>query len=133
MTPEHPGIVILLASEKGTCMQSVDATTRRSQIGGVLKLLWGAAVVGLPMHYLGVPAGMLLGSIFGAALVNQRWSARLKPSTFPRPLRNAGLMTVGLISGVLLTAESLFSTGSIALPIIVAYSSLTAVTLLFVT
>lgn len=43
----------------------------RTRTLGALKLLGGATLVGLPLHLLGLPAGMLLGSIFGAALVNQ--------------------------------------------------------------
>lgn len=114
-------------------MDSDGATTRWSQVRRVLKLLTGATLVGLPFHYLGVPAGMLLGSIFGAALVNQRWFNKVKPSAFPRSFRNAGLITVGVISGVLLTTESLISTATIALPIVIAYLCLAAVNLLFIT
>ncbi|MET9711704.1 AbrB family transcriptional regulator [Nocardiopsis alba] len=98
----------------------------------VLRLLAGAAVVGSLLELLGVPAGMLLGSAIGAALANQKWTPRLRPTTFPRPLRYVGLLLVGLVSGVLLTMESLGSTASVALPVIAAYLGLAMVNLLVI-
>lgn len=64
---------------------------------------------------------MLLGSIIGAALVNQRWRMRWKPAEVPATLRQAGLVVMGLVTGVLLTLDSLISTAVIALPVVGAY------------
>ncbi|WP_460747284.1 AbrB family transcriptional regulator [Nocardiopsis oceani] len=105
---------------------------RWGQAPGVLRLLAGAAVVGSLFELLGIPAGMLLGSAIGAALVNQAWFPRLRPAAFPRTLRYIGLMLVGLVSGVLLTVDSLVSTASVAVPVIVAYLGLVVVNLLLI-
>ena len=104
----------------------------RTRTLGALKLLGGATLVGLPLHLLGLPAGMLLGSIFGAALVNQPWTSELQSSDFPRPLRHLGMIIIGLISGVLLTVDSLAGTAAVALPITLAYLGLGALSLLFI-
>lgn len=99
---------------------------------GVLRLLAGAGAVGALFELLGIPAGMLLGSALGAALVNQAWFPRMRPIVFPRTLRHTGLILVGLVSGVLLTVDSIVSTASVAVPVIVAYLGLAVVNLLLI-
>ncbi len=89
--------------------------------------------MGTLFEVLGVPAGMLLGSIIGAAVVNQRWRARWKPAEVPMPLRQAGLVTMGFVTGVLLTVESLTSTALIALPVAGAYLLISGLNLGLVT
>ncbi|MEU3018310.1 MULTISPECIES: AbrB family transcriptional regulator [unclassified Nocardiopsis] len=99
---------------------------------GVLRSLAGAVVVGSLLELMGVPAGMLLGSAVGAALANHEWSPRLRSTSFPRPLRYVGLLLVGLVSGVVLTMDSLASTASVAVPVIAAYLGLVLVNLLVI-
>ncbi|WP_202912103.1 AbrB family transcriptional regulator [Nesterenkonia muleiensis] len=103
-------------------MGSEGAPRRRPRhLWGLLRLFAGAAVVGTLFELLGVPAGMLLGATIGAALVNQRWTERMRPAEVPLPLRQSGLVTMGFVTGVLLTWESLTSTAIIALPVVAAY------------
>lgn len=106
---------------------------RWGKVLAVARLLAGAAVVGSLFELMGIPAGMLLGSAVGAALVNQPWFSRIKPTTFPRPMRHIGLIVIGLVSGVLLTLESITSTAVVAPPVIAAYLCLAVVNLLVVT
>ena len=114
-------------------MASKDTPPFGRRLLGALKLLLGAFLVGLPLHLAGVPAGMLLGSIIGAAVVNQQWFPVLTPSELPRPIRHVDMIAVGLISGVLLTTESLVTTASVALPIMLTYLGLVILNLGFVT
>lgn len=106
--------------------------SRWEQALGTLRLLVGAVVVGAAFELAGIPAGMLLGSAVGAALANQPWFQRLRPAAFPRPLRHVGMIFVGLVSGVLLTVESITSTAIVALPVVVAYLGLAALNLLLI-
>ena len=117
----------------GCGLNSEEHKSRWAQALGVLRLLAGAAVVGLLFEKLGVPAGMLFGSVIGAALVNQRWFRGLRRAEFPRSIRAVGLLSVGIVSGVLLTTESLISTATVAFPIVVAYLCLGGVNLLLIT
>lgn len=100
---------------------------------GLLRLFTGAAVIGTLFELLGVPAGMLLGATIGAALVNQRWAARMRPAEVPTFMRQAGLIAIGFVTGVLLTWQSLASTAVIAAPIVLAYLLLGMLNLVFVT
>ncbi|OLT49276.1 ammonia monooxygenase [Saccharomonospora sp. CUA-673] len=100
---------------------------------GVLRLLVGAAVVGGLFEYLGLPAGMLLGSALGAALVNQPYRPSMRPTAFPRAMRQTGLIAIGLVSGVMLTVDSLVSTAAIALPVVGAYLALGILNLSLIT
>ncbi|NLS09331.1 ammonia monooxygenase [Nesterenkonia sp. MY13] len=103
------------------------------KLWGLLRLFLAAAAVGTLFELLGVPAGMLLGAVIGAALVNQRWTPRMKPAEVPAPLRQGGLVLMGFVTGVLLTLDSLASTATIAIPVAVAYLLLGVVNLGFVT
>lgn len=105
----------------------------RKRVLGVIRLLLGGLAGGSLLELLDVPAGMLLGSVVGAALVNQRWGGRLTPAVFPPFLRQLGFVAVGLAAGVLLTVESLVNTGSIAIPVTLAYLALGVLNLLFAT
>jgi len=107
-----------------------------SRISGLLdigRLLLGGASGGSLLEFLGVPAGMLIGSVLGAALVNQPWTPRIRPARLPVAARQIGLVAVGLASGVLLTLESILSTATIAVPVVLAYLALTALNLVFIT
>jgi len=106
---------------------------RDRQWVGVARLLVGAVVVGGLFEYLGIPAGMLLGSAIGAALVNQPGMPRMRPVAFPRALRQTGLVAIGVVSGVMLTVDSLASTAAVALPVAGAYLALGVVNLVFIT
>lgn len=107
--------------------------SRASRIFGALRSLFGAAVVGGAFELLGVPAGMLLGSIVGAAIVNQRWFPSVRyPARLPSIIQQVGLMLVGLAAGALLTVETLLSTASIALPIVVSYLGLALINLVLI-
>ncbi len=68
----------------------------------------------------------------GSALANQPVITRMSRVEFPAFLRRLALMTIGLVSGVLLTWESLRSTAGIALPVVGAYLLIVLVNLLFI-
>ena len=110
-----------------------DAGSHMTRLLGIGKLLLGGVSVGSVLELLGVPAGMLIGSVVGAALVNQPWTRRMRPSSLPIVARQIGLTTVGLAAGVLLTVDSLLNTAVIALPVVLTYLALTALNLVFVT
>lgn len=112
---------------------SQGAESRWLRLWGIVKLLLGGVSVGSALELLGVPAGMLIGSIIGSALVNQPWTRRMKPARLPILARQIGLITVGLAAGVLLTVDSLLNTAAIALPVVLAYLGLTALNLIFIT
>lgn len=114
-------------------MATGDEASRLTQLLGIGKLLLGGLSVGSVLELMGVPAGMLIGSVVGAALVNQPWTRRMRPASLPIVLRQIGLTTVGLAAGVLLSLDSLLSTAAIALPVVLAYLALTALNLVFVT
>lgn len=99
---------------------------------GLIRILTGATIVGGTLELLGVPAGMLLGGVVGAVLANQPYTSTLAPARFPRPLRQIGLIGVGLVSGLLLTAESLVETAVVAGPVVLVYSALAALNLIFI-
>lgn len=107
--------------------------SRFARLAGIGRLLLGGVTMGSVLELIGVPAGMLIGSVLGAALVNQPWTRRIKPARFPIAARQIGLVSVGLTSGVLLTLDSILNTASIALPVVVAYLALTALNLVFIT
>lgn len=107
--------------------------SRWKRLLGTARLLAGAAMVGSLLEVLGVPAGMLLGSVVGAALVNQPWLLRVKPVGFPPVLRHGGLVAVGLAAGALLTVESLLDTAAIAIPVALAYLALAVLNLVLIT
>lgn len=102
-------------------MESVPEQSRWRSALGLLRLLLGGLAIGLLFEWLGIPAGMMLGAAVGAALLNQPQISRMRRVEFPRLARQIALITIGLISGVLLTVGSLQSTASIALPIVGAY------------
>lgn len=102
-------------------MESVPQQSRWRAALGLGRLLLCAAAVGLLFEWLGVPAGMMLGAAVGSAVANQPVITRMKRVEFPRSMRRLALITIGLISGVLLTVGSLKSTAAIALPIVGAY------------
>lgn len=90
-------------------------------------------MVGLLFELIGVPAGMLLGSAVGAAVCNQSWTRRIRRVEFPISLRQVGFIALGLVSGTMLTVNSVVSTATIALPIVVAYLVLGGLNLALVT
>ncbi|WP_223881243.1 AbrB family transcriptional regulator [Nesterenkonia ebinurensis] len=103
-------------------MDSESSPRRRPRnLLGLLRLFTGAAAFGALFEVLGIPAGMLLGAVIGSALVNQRWTSRIRPAEVPLQLRQAGLVTMGFVTGVLLTVDSLISTAAIALPVVGVY------------
>lgn len=114
-------------------MTAGNQRARWGKVLAVTRLLVGAVAIGSLFELMGIPAGMLLGSAAGAALANQPWFGRIEPTTFPRPMRHIGLILIGLVSGVLLTVESITSTAGVALPVIVAYLGLAVVNLLVIT
>ncbi|WP_253856044.1 AbrB family transcriptional regulator [Prauserella alba] len=114
-------------------MNSEQERPRYRQWFGVMRLLAGAAVVGSLFEHLGIPAGMLLGSALGAGLVNQPVTPRMRPATFPRAMRQTGLIAIGFVSGVMLTVDSLVSTAAVALPVVAAYLALGILNLVFIT
>lgn len=114
-------------------MVARDVDSPRAQLLGIARLLLGGVSVGSVLELMGVPAGMLMGSVVGAALVNQPWTRRLKPVKRPVLMRHIGLTTVGLAAGVLLTLDSLLNTAVIALPVVLAYLALTVLNLVFIT
>lgn len=98
----------------------------------IARVLTGAVLVGSLLELFGVPAGMLLGAMIGAALANQRWTPRTVPVMLPMPLRYAGLIGLGCVTGMLVTVESLRATAVIAGPVAGAYLAFIALNLLFV-
>lgn len=106
--------------------------SRWGTVLGLGRLLLCAALVGLIFEWIGVPAGMLLGAAVGAAVANQPAITRMRRVEFPGSLRRLALITIGLISGVLLTVGSLKTTAAVALPIVGAYLLVWAVNLLFI-
>lgn len=97
----------------------------------VARLFLGALTVGTAFELLGIPAGMLLGAIIGAALSNQPWTTNWRPTRLPRPFRSVGLIILGIVTGLMLTWESLASTATIALPVAVSYFGLGVLNTLF--
>lgn len=114
-------------------MVSRSEQSRSASVWGIGRLLLGGASMGAVLELLGVPAGMLIGSVLGAALVNQPWTPRMRPARLPVFVRQIGLTTVGLAAGVLLTLDSLLNTAVIALPVVLAYLGLTGLNLIFIT
>lgn len=102
-------------------MGTRDSQPRWRSVLGVGRLLLAALVGGALFEWLGVPAGMMLGAAVGSAIINQPVITRMTRVEFPRFMRKLALVTIGLVSGVLLTWGSLQSTASIALPVVGAY------------
>lgn len=114
-------------------MDATDEGARPAGLLGIGRLLLGGASGGALLEVLGVPAGMLIGSVLGSALVNQPWTRRMRPARLPLAARQIGLTAVGLASGALLTLDSIISTAAIAVPVVLAYLALTALNLVFIT
>lgn len=77
----------------------------------------------------GVPAGVLLGSVIGAALAN-RAVPRLPPIVMPRWVRVTGFVVLGCLTGVRLEPTALGVLASIALPVLAAVGVLLLLNLL---
>lgn len=99
---------------------------------GVGRLVLCAALFGALFEWLNVPAGMMLGAAVGSALANQPVITRMKRAEYPAWLRQFSLITIGLVSGVLLTWDSLRSTAVVALPVVGAYILIVLMNLLFI-
>lgn len=98
----------------------------------IARVLTGALLAGSLLEFLGVPAGMLLGGMIGAAVANHRWTPRTVPAVLPMSLRYAGLIGLGSVTGMMVTVESLRATAVIAGPVAGAYLVFIALNLLFV-
>lgn len=82
----------------------------------LLRLLAGGLLGAAVLTLLQVPAGTLIGAVFGSALANRiRFGGA--PGTLPAPGRVAGLVLLGCVAGVRLDGATLATLARIALPL----------------
>ena len=87
-------------------------------------LLSGAAVGAWVFTVLNVPAGTLIGSVVGSAVVNRSPWTPSGAQPLPVPIRVGGLALLGCAAGVRLDADTLTTLGRIAVPLVASILAL---------
>ncbi|MGC5628265.1 AbrB family transcriptional regulator [Georgenia sp. Z1344] len=100
-----------------------DGRGRLASLGGIARVLAGAAAGAALLDLLGVPAGILLGSVIGAALAN-RAIPGTSAVTMPRGFRVVGFVLIGCLTGVRLEPHALSVLARIALPVLASVALL---------
>ncbi len=83
----------------------------------VVVALAAAVAGGLVLNHLNVPGGLIIGAMFGAALVTA--GANLNPD-LPSPLKTAAFVIVGASIGVMVTRDTLDAARSALVPGLIA-------------
>ncbi|WP_193312838.1 AbrB family transcriptional regulator [Georgenia subflava] len=96
---------------------------RARRVAGVVRVLVGASAGAALLSVLGVPAGVLLGSVLGAALAN-RAVPGLSVVQMPRGVRVVGFVLLGCVTGVQLEPAALATLGHVIGPLLGAVAVL---------
>ena len=82
------------------------------------------AALGLPLHFIGVPAGAMIGAMIGAAAYN----IISNKAYFPPGLRSPIQIIAGIFIGMRLDRTSLFSLYELGIPLLILFATVIAMT-----
>lgn len=97
---------------------------RHEQLAHTAALMAGAVAGAAVLGLVRVPAGVLIGSVLGSALVNRSRVVKGGPRAAPRAVRVCGLMLLGCTVATQVDAETLGALLRIWAPLLVAVVAL---------